>query len=234
MAGHKRNRVFRLSPQMRRELRSDIDLEALEQLVGLVPPESRDLVLRAFLARPGTGSRSSEFERDELDGKNAASIGYDISFRDPDLQRLLKQVTEPTGRSHVVALARTRQFNSRERRFLEEPIGVAIISDLGTPNAGALVVRGTRTEPRDVIVLAEMHVDARWLDSAIDRLLRERRERGLRPKRPYKVKMAERSTRRLPGSWERHLLQILERVRASAPRSLGDLGMVRFTELRLK
>ena len=234
MADRERKRLFRLSPRMRGELRTDIDLEALEQLVGLLPPESRDLVLRAFLARPSPDAAPGKFHRAEWAGRSAASIGYDISFRDPKLQRLLKRVTDPIGRPNVVVLERTRQFNSTDRRFLEEPFGLALVGDLGEQDAGALVVRRTLTEPHDVILLSEAHLDARWFDGAIKRLLIERRENGLQPERDYKVTIPDKQpAQRLPAAWEGYVLQMLERVRASIPRQLGELGMVRFTEVRL-
>ncbi|HJS42460.1 MAG TPA: hypothetical protein VJ755_03245 [Gemmatimonadales bacterium] len=217
MAGRKRG--FRLSARMRRELRTDINLEALEQLVGLVPTESRDLVLRAFLARPTATT-----------GRVDASLGYDLSFRDPKLQRLLDQVITPTPRSALAAWERTRQFDATQRPLLEDPIRVVILNAFGEP----MIARRTRTQPHDVILMPETHLNAGWLDRAITRLLTERRVNGLRPERDYSFAIsAGQLTRRLPAAWDRYLVQMLERLRASTPALLGDLGSVRFIELRL-
>lgn len=224
MAGRRRNRGFRLSPRMRRELRTDINLEVLEQLVALLPTESRDLVLRAFLARPPTSAT----------GRVDASLGYDLSFRDPKLQRLLDQVITPTGRSALAALERTRQFDATQRPLLEHPIGVAILSAVGAPNVGGMIARRTHTQPHDVILMPETHLNAGWLDRAITRLLTERRVNGLRPERDYSFAIPFGGlTRRLPAAWDRYLVQVLERLRASTPAPLGDLGSVRFIEVRL-
>ncbi len=63
----------------------------------------------------------------------------------------------------------------------------------------------------------------------------ERRKGGTRPEQDCEIAIpaGEGSQRELPSPWEEYVLKILERVRASAPRALGDLGFGRWIELRL-
>jgi hypothetical protein len=107
-------RRFKLSAAARAQMRHDIDLDALEQLLGSVPQEVRDLLQRAFAAdlptdfannlpRDGDGSGMHGADRrTDRQRRREALLPFqpsDLIFEDPTLQAMLDAVLKPTRRT---------------------------------------------------------------------------------------------------------------------------------------
>jgi len=225
---------YSLSPAERARLREDIDLAALERLLGRLSGEMRDVVFRAFLRRPDDSAMGSVTKSPSDALQSHASLGYDVSFSDPDIQEMLEAVYKPTRAAHEAALARAHEFQQSECPLLEAPFVLAIVGELPRPDAVGLVRRRTDASPPDLIALLEPFAVAEWFDVAWQLLLAERRAAGLRPDEDFSTLISgKEATRELPASWEMHVQGILERVRAAPSGVLGDLGFARSSELRL-
>lgn len=224
---------FKLSVEARAQLRRDIDVAALERLLAHLPPESRDLVFRAFLAEP-PANHPGHRGTDVPGAGPSASIGYDVSFTDPKLQQLLEEVCVPSRAAHDIALRRAQHFARTERPLLQAPLLVILARELAYPDACALVIRRRQGSPPDAIVLRDADADPRRFDLALRRLLSERGASGIHPACDGEIVVSlDKVARRLPASWERYIQAALEQVRSSPPRTVDGIGVCRSAELRL-
>ena len=98
-----------LSADVRRQLRGDIDIAALERLLGRLPPQIRGMILEAAMSSP-EGDPLAAMARDE--GAEVTQKGRtserevrlpgqlsDLKFDDPELQSLLDAVLAPSRRT---------------------------------------------------------------------------------------------------------------------------------------
>ena len=90
---------FRLDPGSRAELCPDVDVEALEELMSMLPAEVRPLVLRYFLDWTGTDPEEvlaafPEIEPEGPPGRRTFLLPQpeELYFEHPDLQAQLERV----------------------------------------------------------------------------------------------------------------------------------------------
>jgi hypothetical protein len=139
--------TFRLSPDQRARLRSDIDVEALERLLGELPPHVRVQVMDAFVA--------------SADGPTAGFSGVAITGS-PELEQLLEAVWS-SSHTKTSADENTMRQSLRTQRA---PVLVALVSQLASEHAVAAVWRRTAPEPRELIMLPEEGADGSSLAAA--------------------------------------------------------------------
>lgn len=144
---------YSLSAAERATLKEGIDVEALERLVGRLPPEHRAEFLRFWRA----GFR-----------------GGVVATEDPESAALLKQVWAPMGGA-IPDVPAERHFPPYQR-----PVELVLVPELDDPRMGALVIR-EGAGGRDVIVLSAAYADAAQLYHARAKLDTDRRANGLVP-----------------------------------------------------
>jgi len=102
---------FVLSPDLRERLRPDLDFEAFERLLTVLPEQARQLLLRLAARQPDLLAiwEAAPALRAEERGVNPHDVHYrnprlqmhvvprleDVSLSDPVLQRMLREVLPP-------------------------------------------------------------------------------------------------------------------------------------------
>ena len=102
---------FVLSPDLRERLRPDLDFEAFERLLTVLPEQARQLLLRLAARQPdllaiweaapalraeerGVDTRSEQYRNPRLQLHVVPRL-EDVSLSDPVLQRMLREVLPP-------------------------------------------------------------------------------------------------------------------------------------------
>jgi len=102
---------FVLSPDLRERLRPDLDFEAFERLLTVLPEQARQLLLRLAARQPdllaiweaapalraeerGVDTRSEQYRNPRLQMHVVPRL-EDVSLSDPVLQRMLRDVLPP-------------------------------------------------------------------------------------------------------------------------------------------
>lgn len=228
-SGEQRER-HKLTDYERSQIRDDTNIDALERLLEALPAEPRAYVHRLFI-RASVDSPDVSLTSLAPAQRRATlpTMPEDLTFSDPALQALLEQAIAPSRARSAGLISGVLERRLRSEELRAWPIGIAVLQVVETASPRVLVSRRASLEPSDIVVLCPNYATPEHLDAAIQQLLTERREVGLRIGCDAEIVLPiEERAAVLPSSWRRELQRALDAVSRRPLRDVQGFGDCRF------